>query len=157
MKNLAYWWLFLCLQVAAFFVAYKTGIIATAIAADISLLSLTIIFIHFWTTLWIGYQTWRKSGGDHVKDHTGWMMCDVMMALGMMGTIIGFIAILVGAFTGIDSTSAITSEHLKTMIYSIASGMGTALWTTLFGLVSSTSLKIQMNNMESVDESNRIQ
>jgi hypothetical protein len=39
------------------------------------------------------------------------------------------------------------------MINSLSLGIGTALWTTLWGLVGSISLKIQMNNLEAAIES----
>jgi hypothetical protein len=66
--------------------------------------------------------------------------------------VIGFIVMITGAM-GTLPAGELTPQHLKTMINSLSHGIGTALWTTLWGLIGSISLKIQMNNLEATIES----
>ena len=59
----------------------------------------------------------------------------------MIGTVVGFIYMLTTVFTDInvDDTASV-QDALAIM----ATGMGTALWTTLIGLVCSVILKLQL-------------
>ena len=65
----------------------------------------------------------------------------------MIGTVSGFIIVLNSAFGSIDVSNIAT---LQKALSSMATGMSTALWTTLTGLVCSLSLKIQLVNLEKV-------
>ena len=68
-----------------------------------------------------------------------------MLSLGMVGTLIGFIVVLSSAFGSIDVANP---AELKQVIASLATGMGTALVTTLVGLVHSIVLKVQLVQLE---------
>ena len=59
----------------------------------------------------------------------------------MVGTLIGFLIVLTTTFTNI---SDYTPEELKSIIGTLASGMGIALITSLTGLLSSILLKFQL-------------
>ena len=67
------------------------------------------------------------------------------LALGMIGTVIGFLLMLGTAFSDLDVTS---SEALQAALASMAVGMSTALYTTLIGLVCSLIIKVQLMNLE---------
>ena len=66
------------------------------------------------------------------------MSKDMVMSIGMVGTLIGFLIVLTTTFTDIDTTSA---AAMKEVIGTLASGMGIALMTSLIGLISSIILK----------------
>ena len=70
---------------------------------------------------------------------TGWFMVDVLVKLGLLGTIIGFILMLASVSVSDDMDVA----GLQNIIKSMSNGMGTALYTTLTGLVASMILAIQ--------------
>ncbi|MDC1257330.1 MotA/TolQ/ExbB proton channel family protein, partial [bacterium] len=70
-----------------------------------------------------------------------------MLALGMIGTVAGFILMLGGSFSDIDTSNP---ETLKTALKSMALGMSTALYTTLVGLVCSQLYKVQLVILESM-------
>jgi hypothetical protein len=74
-----------------------------------------------------------------------WYAVDSMLAIGMMGTLVGFIAGLEG-FNNVDANSA---AEIKKVIAEMAANMGVALITTLTGLVCSTVLKAQLVLIES--------
>ena len=63
----------------------------------------------------------------------GWFLADVMIKLGLLGTIVGFVMMLgsVGAVTNFDATT------MQGVLRQMSSGMGTALYTTFVGLVCS--------------------
>ena len=70
---------------------------------------------------------------------TGWFMVDLLIKLGLQGTIIGFILML----ASVSVTDSMDVTSLQTIIKSMSNGMGTALYTTLAGLVASMILVIQ--------------
>ena len=69
----------------------------------------------------------------------GWYLVDILIRLGLVGTIIGFIMIL----GSLSSGPAPTPENIQTLLISMSGGMGTALYTTLAGLVTGMALGAQ--------------
>lgn len=74
----------------------------------------------------------------------GWFTTDIMLKLGLLGTIIGFIMML-GSVTNVTEYDVTTMQKvLKLMSY----GMGTALYTTLAGLIGSILAATQYYMMD---------
>lgn len=74
----------------------------------------------------------------------GWFVADMMLKLGLLGTIIGFIFML-------GSVSTIADFDVSTMqkiLQHMSSGMGTALYTTLTGLVCSVLASLQYHMLD---------
>lgn len=69
----------------------------------------------------------------------GWYFVDLAIRLGLLGTIIGFILI----FGSLDSIRIEGSEDLKGLLIAMSGGMGTALLTTLTGLLVASLLGLQ--------------
>lgn len=69
----------------------------------------------------------------------GWFIVDILIRLGLIGTIIGFILIL---HTLVGGPLPEASE-IQDLLISMSGGMGTALFTTLAGLVTATLLGLQ--------------
>ena len=69
----------------------------------------------------------------------GWYLVDILIRLGLIGTIIGFILILGALADG----PAPTGDNIQALLISMSGGMGTALYTTLAGLVAGTLLGLQ--------------
>ena len=67
----------------------------------------------------------------------------------MVGTLFGFLLVLYSTFDGIDVSD---TESMKKAIETLANGMGTALLTSLVGLVSSIVIKLQLVILEDKDE-----
>ena len=65
----------------------------------------------------------------------------MVISLGMIGTVVGFIYMLYSVFTGIDLSD---TSNLQDSLAMMAKGMGTALLTTLVGLISSVLIKCQL-------------
>jgi hypothetical protein len=69
----------------------------------------------------------------------GYMIVDILLKLGLTGTVIGFILMLlpIGEIKDFDS------QIIQQLLSKMSGGMAVALYTTLTGLVTSTLLKLQ--------------
>ena len=84
----------------------------------------------------------RNTGSDHIEYYEsklkspheiGWFTADIMIKMGLLGTIVGFILML-GSVSNITDFDVTTMQKILSYM---SSGMGTALYTTLAGLVCS--------------------
>ena len=78
-----------------------------------------------------------------------WYFSETVMSIGMVGTLIGFLVVLTTTFVDIDTTS---TQEMKRVIGTLASGMGIALLTSLCGLVSSILLKFELVLLDAENE-----
>lgn len=141
MKALLRWWLIFCLTILAGGIAIYFDIHKELYKADQTKISFLILTIFILTSIWIGVVT-------KLQDRTvelGWFIAEACLALGMIGTVTGFLLMLNGAFTQIDLSNPTTIQN---SLVNMALGMSTALYTTLTGLVCSLALKIQLVNVE---------
>ncbi len=69
----------------------------------------------------------------------GWYVVDLAIRMGLIGTIIGFILI----FSSLTGNTMPGVDEMQALLISMSSGMGTALYTTLAGLVCATILGMQ--------------
>ena len=67
------------------------------------------------------------------------MISDILLKLGLTGTVVGFILMLlpIGEMKDFDP------EKIQPLLSSMSGGMAVALYTTLSGLITSTMLKFQ--------------
>ena len=141
------WWLIFCLTILGFGTLYYFNVHSLLYHADVTKLSFLIIIIFMFTSIWIGRKTFdleKTSVTDDTID-VGWFVAESCLALGMVGTVTGFLYMLGTAFENIDITNATT---LQDALASMARGMSTALYTTLTGLIASLVIKIQLVNYE---------
>ena len=147
MKSLLKWWLIFCLTLLGLCACVYFNIHKDLYAADVTRLSFLIISIFICTSVWIGTKTYKI--GIHQdynqKSDVGWFISESCLALGMVGTVTGFLIMLGTAFANVDVTNATT---LQQALSDMATGMSTALWTTLVGLVCSLIIKVQLVNLE---------
>ncbi|HCU88768.1 MAG TPA: hypothetical protein DGR97_02430 [Gammaproteobacteria bacterium] len=78
----------------------------------------------------------EKLKGAH---EVGWFIVDILLKLGLVGTIIGFILML----GSIANTTSLDVNTMQKVLHQMSSGMGTALFTTLAGLIGSILLGLQ--------------
>jgi hypothetical protein len=74
----------------------------------------------------------------------GWFMADLMIKMGLLGTIIGFILMLASVANITDFDVTTMQKVLKQM----SIGMGTALYTTLAGLTCSMLMAAQYHMLD---------
>ena len=88
-----------------------------------------------------GRQSLLKILEDELSNRhaMGHMISDILLKLGLTGTVVGFILMLlpIGEMKDFDP------EKIQPLLSSMSGGMAVALYTTLSGLVTSTILKFQ--------------
>lgn len=79
----------------------------------------------------------EKARGSH---SVGWFICSLMLKLGLLGTVVGFV-IMLSSLEGLDQLDI---NDIKTLMKQMTQGMGVAMNTTLVGLVTSILLGLQL-------------
>jgi hypothetical protein len=69
----------------------------------------------------------------------GWFVADLLLSLGLLGTVVGFILML-GPIAALDATD---HAAIRAALASMGGGMAVALYTTLAGLIGGILLKVQ--------------
>ena len=141
------WWLIFCLTLLGCGVGAYFNMHHIIYNADVTKLSFLIMTIFFCTSVWIGNKTYKLEKYDDYDQDTkvGWFVAESCLALGMVGTVTGFLLMLGTAFSNIDVTY---SASLQKALEFMAVGMSTALYTTLVGLICSLIIKVQLVNLE---------
>ena len=132
------WWTILCSSFLILFLSYHFGYLHQLYDADITKLSWIIIGLFFLLNIRLGFQlhTNRRTGNNF-----DWLMSETMISLGMVGTVVGFIYMLSTIFTDINLDDI---RSVQDSLGIMATGMGTALWTTLIGLICSILYKTEL-------------
>lgn len=71
--------------------------------------------------------------------HFGWFVADLLLTLGLLGTVVGFILML----TPISGLNSDDHGAIRHALSAMGGGMAVALYTTLAGLIGGTLLRIQ--------------
>jgi len=131
------WWLVFILMILSGAVTWYFSFVNFLYANDFTKLSFVIIAILFFTTLIIGYKYYKNNHDFEIE----WFTSEVVISLGMIGTVVGFIFMLYAAFSELTVDDPV---KLQQSMMLMAKGMGTALLTTLVGLISSVVIKCQL-------------
>ena len=151
MKPFLLWFAQLMITAVAGWFLYDTGVAMEIVNTDITKLSLAILTLFVGATAMMGWSSWRVSKTHMLSDrmetrlYLGNFVAEMMMALGLCGTVIGFIVLFQGNFANVSFDDP---ETVRQIIVAIASGMGIALYTTITGLICSQLLKLQLVNVE---------
>lgn len=74
----------------------------------------------------------------------GFLVADLMLKLGLLGTVIGFI-IMLGSLSNLNSVDITV---MQTLLAEMSSGMKVALYTTLTGMLTGIALNIKFNLLD---------
>lgn len=136
-KKFNLWWLIVLLHIAGIAIAVNQNLHLLFWENDITYLSSLILVLWIICSVVIGIEIYTKKSSTD----TNWFLADGALSLGMIGTVVGFIFMLSTTFINIDPGNI---DSMRSAIVTIATGMSTALYTTLAGLVCSLSLKLQL-------------
>ena len=147
MKGFLKWWLIFCLSLLGIGIAFYFDMHEILYKADQTKLSFIIFGVFLITSMWVGHKTYMVGIKQDYEqdDDVGWFIAESCLALGMVGTVTGFLLMLGTAFANIDVTDA---SSLQDALASMAIGMSTALYTTLMGLICSLIIKVQLVNLQ---------
>jgi hypothetical protein len=150
------WWLFFSIALLGTLALFFSGLIYQVSQADVTKLSFLIFFVFVIFTVRTGMETYRLSNETRLSgprmalfyknSETGWFVSDMLLTLGMIGTVAGFIYMLSTSFVDL-SFDNVTS--MQGVLAKMGKGMSTALYTTAAGLVCSLLLKLQLYNLTS--------
>lgn len=137
------WWIQTALITFAAVMANQYGWWEFLYNADMTKISFIIIGTFVISSLAIGYIGLKNTTWDTIESISNyvWFASEVMITLGMIGTVAGFLIMLNTAFSGLDVNDV---RNIQQAISDMAIGMSTALVTTLVGLICSTLIKVQI-------------
>lgn len=149
------WWLFFSIIGVGTLMLFLSGIAPKINQGDITKLSFLIygVFVIFTVRTGIDtYQLCKETSNDipekrvttYLKrNEVGWFVSDILLTIGMIGTVIGFIYMLSTSLSDVNTGSA---NNMQGALMQMSIGMSTALYTTAAGLVCSLLLKLQLFN-----------
>lgn len=136
-KQFYIWWVVNLAVATGVFWAWHSGIVATIWHDDVTMITSGLSLMYIITTALIGYIAYTKDFTSKLVD-TCWFLSEQMLALGMLGTVVGFIYLLT---TSISSASVTDPSSLATLIASMSVGLGIALYTNAVGILASLITK----------------
>lgn len=132
-KPLYIWWITNLLVMSGVFWAWYAGIVSKIWHDDVTMITSLLGLMYIVTTLFIGYIAYTKDYANKLVDAC-WFLSEQMLALGMLGTVIGFIYLL---SSGITSASVTDPSSLATLLANMSVGLGIALYTNAVGILAS--------------------
>jgi len=136
-KPLYIWWITNLAVATGVFWAWHSGIIAKIWYDDVTMITSVLSLIYVVTTALIGYVAYTKDFASKIVDAC-WFLSEQMLALGMLGTVVGFIYLL---SSGITSASVTDPTSLATLLANMSVGLGIALYTNAVGILASLVTK----------------
>lgn len=148
MRPFLRWWVIFCLSALGAIILHAGGFTEALINGDPSRISFGIIALFAFTSVWIGFLTRQVTQGRDIqpwKLKPVWWVAELMVGLGLIGTLLGFSWVLGAAFGALDPTQA---EEIRSAMQHVGIGISTAILTTLVGISSSHITKLQLVNLE---------
>jgi len=136
-KPLYIWWITNLAVATGVFWAWHSGIIAKIWYDDVTMITSVLSLLYVVTTALIGYVAYTKDFASKIVDAC-WFLSEQMLALGMLGTVVGFIYLL---SSGITSASVTDPTSLATLLANMSVGLGIALYTNAVGILASLVTK----------------
>jgi len=141
------WWAMFCASIVMLFLGWQFGFLHTLYETDVTFISWLIIGLYLVLSMRTGWKIhmFDITNNKQSSSRPEWYMSEMLLSLGMVGTVIGFIYMLSTMFTDINVEDIASVQYA---LGQMATGMGTALWTTLMGLICSILLKLQLVYMD---------
>ena len=135
------WWLMNAVIILIGFICWKFRLFHEIYQKDSSYLCFVIMLIFMIVSAYNGKLASTINSDKNVikKLEVSWFVSELCLALGMIGTVVGFIQML----AGFSSLNISNTSSIQTMIVSMSYGMSTALYTTLVGLIFGNIIKLQ--------------
>lgn len=149
---LLHWWLMFSIINLGVVGGFATDLVMKINNADFTKLSFVIFVIFYIFTVKLGMNIYHFCKNKNIStemriksayenNESGWFTSDILLTIGMIGTVLGFIFMLSSSFSNINATNMGSIQHSLT---TMSAGMSTALFTTASGLICSLILKIQL-------------
>lgn len=136
-RPLYIWWITNLAVATGVFWAWHNGIITKIWYDDVTMITSVLAILYLITTALIGYVAYTKDYANKIVDAC-WFLSEQMLAIGMLGTVVGFIYLL---SSGITSASVTDPTSLATLLANMSVGLGIALYTNAVGILASLITK----------------
>ena len=132
-KSFYIWWITNLVVASGVFWAYHLGLVQKIWHDDVTMITSALSILYIITTgiNQLALVLFRISD---IADDACWFLSEQMLALGMLGTVIGFIYLL---SSGITSASVTDPTSLATLLANMSVGLGIALYTNAVGILAS--------------------
>lgn len=136
------WWLLFWLSIAGAVTAGALGFYPYLWRSDASYLSWACLAIYALMTAFVGQLTSQARRRGMAVSHLPfcWFAANALMALGLIGTLVGFLIIPEAISQGLTDPAKVLTRA--------AVGLSTAALTTIVGLSCSMLLKLQLINLQ---------
>lgn len=152
------WALFANLVLVMLAIFYQLGWISLIYTMDSTKLSFLILAVFFAALAYCGDLAWRADKlsesklisqaavqGLEIRSEHGWFAAEICEKLGLTGTVLGFVMMLVGGFQSFDGADP---QSIQNLLKQLSSGMSTAFITTLVGVICNIILSIQYHALD---------
>jgi len=147
MNTFTKWFLLNSVVATAAFFAETKGALSTMIKNDVSHLTIVIMILYVLLTAFVGKLCYladrldkKKVEHDAVKlskqSEVGWFAAEHFFSLGLLGTVFG---LCVATATNLDETAQVSA-----IVAGLKTGLNTAFYTTICGIVFSLPLQAQL-------------
>lgn len=138
-KSLYIWWVTVLASGTAFFWASYAGLVGKIWHEDVTMITTLLGLMYVAALGTIGFIAYTSKKRDNSKlVDAVWFGSEQMLALGMLGTVVGFIYLL---SSGITSASVTDATSLAKLLANMSVGLGIALYTNAVGILSSLITK----------------
>jgi len=141
------WWIVFLMSCFGLIVFGMKGGFELVYSADVTNISFLILLLYLSFSIRTGliiYKFRKNNQCDLQKisrqNELSLFVAEKFLTLGMIGTVIGFIYMLMTGLSGVDVNNP---QTMRDALMLMSQGMGTALFTTASGLIFGLLLKIQ--------------
>ena len=143
MTTFTKWFLLIAVTVTALFFAEQKGALSLIIHNDKSYLALAIMCLFVGVSSFVGILAYRADVAKEdekkkIRDQSsiGWFCAEHFFSLGLLGTIVGLVIATNGSLDG--------SKPITDIVSGLKTGLNTAFYTTICGIVFSLLLQLQL-------------
>jgi len=153
-KTFHRWWLFATITICGVWPLWSLGVFEDIYKADVTSISFVIYGVFIISMILSGIAALRVSKGREERQYKArtdkyidicWFLSETMMTLGLIGTVAGMIYLFGQIFVEIDPSNP---DDLKEALSHMATGLSTAMYTTICGMVGALIAKVQLMNIE---------
>lgn len=145
------WWLFFILINIGTVFCVTSGLVNVIYQVDFTKITFIVYAIFYGMSVQHGIRVMKVCKKEQLMDsdienichanEPGWFLSEIFTTLGLIGTFIGIIVMLMASFADIDPSNTLLLKHT---LADISRGMGAALYTSVVGLICGMLLKIQL-------------
>jgi hypothetical protein len=154
MTTFVKWFLLNSVMVTAVFFAETQGAISLMVSSDVSYLTIVIMALYVAVSGMVGRWSYLadRASGNMVKDidqretllrrsEVGWFAAEHFFSLGLLGTVFG---LCLATATNLDEQAQVSD-----IVAGLKTGLNTAFYTTICGIVFSLPLQVQLMILKS--------